>query len=101
MVIKGRVGVVPVDFVAQPEFIQERQQMPIGAANEMIEPLDGLPLQLERARQSAQLRCRFEEGDAPPGPQQIIAGGQAGQPGADHDHMFRGVSSHCARSGSR
>jgi hypothetical protein len=74
-----------VELPAEPELVDERQQIAIGAADEVVEALDRVALEAKGAGQAAEVGSRLEQDDVVTGSRQIVAGGQPGQPTADDD----------------
>ena len=59
--------------------------MLVGAADEMIESLDRMPLETKRARETTERRPGFQDGDVMAGANEVKAGCEPRQPTPDDD----------------
>ena len=79
------MGLPPVKLTAEAELVDKSQEIAIGTADEVVEPLDRVALEAEGAGQAAEIRGGLEQDDAVPSSRQIVAGGQPGQAAPDDD----------------
>ena len=52
-----------MELAAEAELVDERQQIVIAAADEVVEPLDRVALEAEGTGQAAEVRGRLEQDD--------------------------------------
>src|SRR4029077_18105865 len=83
VVVEGGMRLPPVELLTETELVDERQQILIGAADEVVEALDRVALEPKGAGQTAEVAGRLEQDPPVTGARQVVAGGQPGQPASD------------------
>ncbi len=71
----------------KPNLVHQVEQRLVGLADEVVEPLDAQPVEVEMGGHATRLPVGLEDGHLVSGLQQEIRGGEAHRPGADDRYV--------------
>jgi hypothetical protein len=97
--VQPDVGVDPREVIPQPEFLDQRDDVRVGAEQVVVEDLDAAAADLERPHLAAGAVARLVHCDLMAALREVVCGGEARHARADHDHLHRATSIDAPSSG--
>ena len=92
--VEGGARTPPMKLSAEAKFIDKPQEMLVGAANEVVETLNGVTFKTKGAGEAAEVRCCLQNGNVVPSAGEIVARGETREPTTYHHNSLRRSACH-------